>query len=66
MKDVFISYASENLDTAQRVAEGLEAAGISVWWDRNIQVGTEWDKSIENALAAAKCVVVLWTGHAKR
>jgi hypothetical protein len=66
MKDVFISYASESLATAQRVAEGLEAAGISVWWDRNIQVGTEWDKSIENALAAAKCVVVLWTGHAKQ
>ncbi len=66
MKDVFISYASENRAIAQRVAAGVEAAGISVWWDRNIQVGTEWDKSIENALAAAKCVVVLWTGHAKQ
>lgn len=66
MKDVFISYASESRPTAQRVAEGLETAGISVWWDRQIEVGSEWDKSIEDALAAAKCVVVLWTGHAKQ
>ncbi len=66
MKDVFISYASESRPTAQRVAEGLESAGISVWWDRQIEVGSEWDKSIEDALASAKCVVVLWTGHAKQ
>lgn len=66
MKEVFISYASENRAIAQRVAAGLEAAGISVWWDRNIQIGSEWDKSIEEALTAAKCVVVLWTSHAKQ
>ena len=66
MKEVFISYASENRAIAQRVAAGLEAAGISVWWDRNIQIGSEWDKSIEEALKAAKCVVVLWTVPAKQ
>ena len=66
MKDVFISYASENRETAQRVAAGLEASGISVWWDRHIQVGSEWDKTIEEALNSAKCVVVLWTAQAKR
>jgi len=66
MKDVFISYASEDRWMAQRVAAGIEQAGISVWWDRQIQVGSEWDKTIEDALAAATCVVVLWTGHAKK
>ena len=65
MKDVFISYASEDRSIAQRLAAGLEQTGMSVWWDRQIQVGSEWDKTIEDALAAAKCVVVLWTGHAK-
>jgi hypothetical protein len=66
MKDVFVSYASEDRAIAQRLAIGLEASGISVWWDRQIQVGSEWDKTIEEALTAAKCVVVLWTGHAKQ
>ncbi|MFA9562527.1 MAG: toll/interleukin-1 receptor domain-containing protein, partial [Nitrospirota bacterium] len=66
MKDVFVSYASEDRAIAQRLALGLEASGISVWWDRQIQVGSEWDKTIEEALTAAKCVVVLWTGHAKQ
>ena len=65
MKDVFISYASEDRPVAQRLAAALEQSGLSVWWDRQIQVGSEWDKTIEDALAAAKCVVVLWTGHAK-
>lgn len=65
MKDVFISYASEDRPLAERLAEGLEEAGLSVWWDRQIQVGSEWDTTIEEALASAKCVVVLWTMHAK-
>jgi|GEM_PF-1431443 len=65
MKDVFLSYASEDRAVAQRLAAGLEGSGLSVWWDRQIQVGSEWDKTIEVALAAAKCVVVLWTGQAK-
>lgn len=65
MKDVFISYASEDRPLAQRLGKGLEQSGVSVWWDRQIEVGSEWDKTIEDELAAAKCVVVLWTGHAK-
>ena len=50
MKDIFISYASEDRAIAQRLAAGLEQSGISVWWDRQIQVGSEWDKTIEDAL----------------
>ena len=66
MKDIFISYASEDRAIAQRLAAGLEREGLSVWWDRQIQVGAEWDKTIEDALAAAKCVIVLWTPHSKQ
>ena len=66
MKDIFISYSREDRAIAQRVAHGLEASGLSVWWDRDIQVGSEWDKTIEEALAGAKCVVVLWTAQSKQ
>jgi hypothetical protein len=31
---VFISYTSEDIDIARRVAEALQGAGIEVWWDK--------------------------------
>ena len=31
---VFLSYTSDNLDLARRIAEALQANGIETWWDR--------------------------------
>jgi hypothetical protein len=31
---VFLSYTSDNLDLARRIAEALNANGIETWWDR--------------------------------
>jgi putative lipoic acid-binding regulatory protein len=61
--DIFLSYAKEDRERARNLATALEAAGWSVWWDRNIQVGQAFDQAIENALDSAKCVVVLWSKH---
>ena len=61
--DIFLSYAKEDRERARNLATALEAAGWSVWWDRNIQVGQTFDQAIENALDSAKCVVVLWSKH---
>ncbi len=65
MEDVFISYASENRPVAERLAAGLKQAGYSVWLDRKVGGEGKRDNTIEEALTSAKCVVVLWTGHAK-
>src|ERR1700761_8687701 len=31
---VFLSYTSDDVVVANRIAEALEAAGIEVWWDK--------------------------------
>lgn len=61
MTDIFISYASPDRDRARAVAEALQERGWTVWWDRVIPPGKQYDDVIEQALAGARCVVVLWS-----
>lgn len=60
--EIFISYASSDRPTAQALAKALQKEGWSVWWDRTIPPGENFDEVIEAALDAAKCVIVLWSG----
>ena len=61
MTDVFVSYKAEDRRRVQPLVAGLEAEGLSVWWDAQIGGGDEWRRSIEQQLEAAKCVLVLWS-----
>jgi hypothetical protein len=61
MSDIFISYASGDRPIAQKFASALETFGWSVWWDREIPVGKNFDQVIEEELNAAGAVVVLWS-----
>ncbi|MGZ8209744.1 MAG: toll/interleukin-1 receptor domain-containing protein [Burkholderiales bacterium] len=61
MNDIFLSYASPDRAVAQQLADALESAGWSVWWDREIPYGKAFDQVIEAELNAARCVIVLWT-----
>lgn len=63
MSDIFISYASEDRERAREIATALTAQGWSVWWDRQIPFGKSFDTVIEENLARAKCVIVLWTKY---
>lgn len=63
MSDIFISYASEDRELAKMLAHVLEKQGWSVWWDRKIPFGKNYDEVIAENLAAARCVIVLWTHH---
>jgi hypothetical protein len=48
---VFISYASENRDAAQALAEALARNNIPVWYDRErLQTGDAWDARIKQAV----------------
>lgn len=48
---VFVSYASEDAEAAERIANALTAAGIEVWLDRNaLRGGDEWDRKIRREI----------------
>ena len=62
-KHVFLSYASEDRQTAAAIARAIEHHGFTVWWDVDIPAGVHYPESIESALKSAGCVVVLWSSH---
>ncbi len=61
MPDVFISYNHADKDAARWFAEAFRAEGFDVWWDATIKPGEAYDQVTEDALRAAKAVVVLWS-----
>lgn len=63
--EVFLSYAHEDIGVAQFVSERIGREKWSVFWDRTIPVGFTWDQIVEEALDAAKSVVVLWSPAAR-
>jgi TolB-like protein/Tfp pilus assembly protein PilF len=48
---VFLSYASQDAEAAQRICDALRAAGIEVWFDRNeLGGGDAWDQKIRRQI----------------
>jgi TIR domain len=61
MSEIFVSYKREDEARVGRLVKALEGTGLSVWWDRGLAGGENWRNQIQNALDAAKCVIVVWT-----
>jgi len=59
--DIFISYARKDLSRVEPLVRALESQGYSVWWDADLRAGRCFDEEIERELAAARCVLVVWT-----
>ena len=64
--DVFVSYARENRDAAQRIADTLTEKGLRVWWDRDLAAGSEFATVIEMQLNSAAVVLGLWSNESVR
>jgi TolB-like protein len=64
MAEVFISYAREDEPRAFRFARAVIAAGYDAWWDSHLPVHRGYSTVIEENLAAAKAVLVLWSKDA--
>ena len=61
MADIFLSYDHEDEASAASIVTALEKAGHKVWWDRDIHGGAQYNSEIEQAVAAADALVVLWS-----
>lgn len=66
--DVFISYKHDPDALTGMFFQLLELhftqAGITYWYDRDIHAGTEWRKAIDEAIHAARMVLVVVTPEA--
>jgi TolB-like protein/Tfp pilus assembly protein PilF len=48
---VFLSYASQDAEAAERIATALRAAGIEVWFDKSqLRGGDVWDRQIRKQI----------------
>ena len=62
MNHVFISYSSQNIEYARRLADKLRDEGFDVWLDnRRLHSSEDWWKSIVLALRECAAVVVILT-----
>lgn len=65
MADVFVSYARAAQNRVKPICTGLEQSGFSLWWDDRLQAGDDFSMVIEREIAAAGCVVVVWSEAAR-
>jgi len=63
-KAVFLSYASQDAAAAQRLCEGLQAAGVEVWFDATeLSGGDVWDRTIRTRIGECAVFVPLISAH---
>jgi TolB-like protein/Tfp pilus assembly protein PilF len=61
---VFLSYASQDAQAAQKIAEALRAAGIEVWFDQSeLRGGDVWDQMIRKQIKACALFIPVISRH---
>jgi TolB-like protein len=59
-KAIFLSYASQDADVAQRVCDALRTAGLEVWFDQSeLRGGDAWDAAIRKQVKECALFVPL-------
>lgn len=56
---VFLSHASADRRLADAIARALEGASYTVWSDKLVPVGANWDTAVEEALERSDAVVLV-------
>lgn len=58
---IFISYKREDRNEAQEIADLLKYANYDVWYDADIDHGSNWSIEINSRIRSAALVIVLWS-----
>ena len=61
---VFLSYAPEDVEAAQRIAETPRTAGIEVWFDKSeLRGGDVWDQKIRREIHDCALFIPVISAH---
>jgi len=61
---VFLSYASQDAEAAQRICKALRGAGIKVWFDQSeLRGGDTWDRQIRERIHDCRLFIALISAH---
>lgn len=59
---VFLSYASEDVDTVNEIRNGLQSRGVTVWQDKqNLRAGQNWEAQIAEVIRRVDFFVFVQT-----
>jgi TolB-like protein len=61
---VFLSYASQDAEAAQKICDALGAAGIEVWFDQSeLRGGDAWDRQIRKQIHHCTLFIAIISAH---
>ena len=61
---VFLSYASQDAEAAQKICAALRAVGIEVWFDQSeLRGGDAWDRQIRERIHDCRLFIALISSH---
>jgi TIR domain/SIR2-like domain len=64
---VFISYSREDLPAVQQIKAGLEAAGVTTWFDMDrLEVGDDYDRKIQRNIARCSYFIPVISANTQR
>jgi ABC-type amino acid transport substrate-binding protein len=64
--DVFLSYGHARREETASLAQFLDAAGFTTWWDSGLLPGDRFRDEIDEHLNGCRVVIIIWTPEAIR
>jgi len=64
---IFISYASEDIEAVRRFKTALDAAGLTVWFDKDhLMAGSDWEDEIERNIQRSTLFLPVISKHTQK